>query len=55
MGRLDEAQDEVQAYRDAAKEGYAPEDYIKIDLPIYADPGTKDHWLEGYRKAGIAV
>lgn len=55
MDRLNEAWDEVRAYKDAAKEGYAAEDYIKLDLPTYKNPLIRDHWLEGYRKAGLKV
>jgi TolB-like protein len=55
LGRLAEAVNEVQAFRDAAKAGYSAEDYIAMDLPMYGDPAIRDHWLEGYRKAGLAV
>ncbi len=55
LGRMDEARDEAQAFRDAAKEGYSAEDYIAMDLRMYRDQSIKDHWLEGYRKAGIEI
>jgi TolB-like protein/Flp pilus assembly protein TadD len=55
LGRMDEAREAVQAFRDAAKEGYSAEDYIRMDLPMYGDPAIRDHWLEGYRKAGLEV
>jgi class 3 adenylate cyclase len=49
------ARDAAQAFRDAAKEGYSAEDYIAMDQPMHGDPSIKDHWLEGYRKAGIEI
>ena len=55
LGRMDEAREAVQAFRDAAKDGYSAEDYIRMDLPMYGDPSIKDHWLEGYRKAGLEI
>ncbi len=55
LGRVDEARDAAQAFRDTTKESYAAEDYIRMDLPMYRDPAIRDHWLEGYRKAGIEV
>jgi adenylate cyclase len=55
LGRIAEARDEVQAFKDAAKEGYSAQDYIAMDLPMYGDPSIKDHWLEGYRKAGLEI
>ena len=55
LGRIAEARDEVQAFRDAAKEGYSVQDYIAMDLPMYGDPSIKDHWLEGYLKAGLEI
>ncbi len=55
LGRLDEARNEVQAFRDSTKAGPTAEDYLEMDLPMYGDPAIRDHWLEGYRKAGIEV
>ncbi len=55
LSRIAEARDAVQAFRDAAKEGYTVQDYIAMDLPMYGDQSIKDHWLDGYRKAGLEV
>ena len=55
LGRDAEAQKEVQSFRDVAKEGYSDQDYIGMDLLVHGDPSIKDHWLEGFRKAGLEV
>ncbi len=55
LGRKDEARDELRAFRDTAKEGYSAEDYIAMDMPTFGDPAIMDHWLEGYRKAGLEI
>jgi adenylate cyclase len=55
LGRIVEAQDEVQAFKDAAKKGYTVQDVISGDLPMYGQESIKDHWLDGYRKAGIEI
>ncbi len=55
LGRIAEARDQVQAFRDTVKDGYSVQDYIAMDIPMYGDPSIKDHWLEGYRKAGLEI
>jgi adenylate cyclase len=55
LGRDAEAREEAKSFRDAAKEGYSAEDYIAMDLLVYGEQSIKDHWLEGFRKAGFDV
>jgi adenylate cyclase len=55
LGRIADARDEVQAFRDAAKDGSSVQDYIAMDLPMYRDQSIKDQWLDGYRKAGLEI
>ncbi len=55
LGRMDAARAAAQAFEDAAIEGFTVKDYIEMDLPMYREKAIKDHWLEGYRKAGLKV
>jgi TolB-like protein len=55
LGRDSEAREEMRSFRNAAKQGYSAEDYIAMDLLIYGEESIKDHWLDGFRKAGLDV
>jgi adenylate cyclase len=55
LGRMDAARAAAQTFEDAAIEGFTVKDYIEMDLPMYREKAIKDHWLEGYRKAGLKV
>ena len=53
LGHADKAQDEAKAFKAAATVGYSVQDHITRDIPMNRDPSIKDHWFEGYRKAGL--
>jgi tetratricopeptide (TPR) repeat protein len=43
MGRADEARAEVALFKDSAKEGYTPADYLQMELLLYGAASVKDH------------
>ncbi len=53
LGWCDDAREAAQAFRDAVVDRHSVQDIITTDLPLYGDPSIRDHWLEGYRKAGV--
>ena len=55
MGQCDAALTAVQTFRNAARGGRSAEEILTSDLLMYWDPAINDHWLNGYRKAGLRV
>lgn len=52
-GRFDDACAELEAYERAHPEGSTLEDFFDTHRQVCKIPGDWEHWLEGYRKAGV--
>jgi adenylate cyclase len=55
LGRIDEASTAVQQYEQRRPEGYEVLKVVAAHLRLCKLQADRDHWLEGYRKAGLPV
>jgi TolB-like protein/Tfp pilus assembly protein PilF len=55
LGRMDEARAAKQFFIDSCPEGFDFSFYTATHLRMCKRPEDAEHWLEGYRKVGLAV
>ena len=54
LGQVDEAKAAIQKYEQLRPEGHDPRAMIYYQMQMCWQQQDRDHWLEGYRKAGLA-
>jgi TolB-like protein/Tfp pilus assembly protein PilF len=54
-GQFEKAKAAVEEYERTRPTGHDPGTMIKYQMRMFARQEDRDHWLEGYRKAGLSV
>jgi adenylate cyclase len=55
LDRLEEAQESVEKFHQLDRKGRDPSQFVRAHMRLVARPEDQEKWLDGYRKAGIAL